>query len=224
MGANQYSLSTPAFCDDSIYITTLNWYSYTSGIYCIDAESGDMTWHVPLSGPTFYTSPAVADDKIYISTEEGFLYCLDTTHGGLIWSYQLDYDTMCSPAIADERLYIADYYGNIYAFEDELKIAKISGGFLNVKAEIKNAGESDFTNVSWSISVAGGMLGMVNRTASDTIQTLEAGSSRIVRALPVFGIGKIHVTVTATMPGLNVIKKTKDGFALGPIVVMLPDS
>jgi len=134
MGANQYSLSTPAFCDDSIYITTLNRYSYTSGIYCIDAESGDMTWHVPLSGHTFYTSPAVADDKIYISTEEGVLYCLDTTHGGLVWSYQLDHETGCSPAIADERLYIADYYGNIYAFEDELKIAKLAGGFLNVKA------------------------------------------------------------------------------------------
>lgn len=217
MGYSQYSFSTPAVCEDGIYIAALDVPSYSSKIHHINM-SGTMVWQVPISGFTYYNSPVVADGKLYIASEEGFFSCLDITDGGLLWNYTLN-ETISSPAIADERVYIADDFGTIYAFEDALKIGDISGGIINAKAEIKNIGDSEFTNVNWSISVVGGMLGLINITATGTI-TLEANSSKIVRALPVFGLGKIQVTVTTTMPGLNIIEKTREGFVLGPFVII----
>jgi len=222
---------TPAICEGSVYITALDFFSYESNLYRIDAESGTLIWKAPVPGETYYfffSGPLIcADSKIYLAPSgyysfDNMLHCLDTDDGSPLWNYTLDYEAMCSPSIADERLYIADYYGNIYAFEDELKISRLAGGFLNVKAFIANTGNASFSNVNWSITVVGGMFG--NLTRSGTINTLNPGiiGIKIVRAFPVFGIGKIQVTATVTMPGLNVIEKTKEGFALGPIIVLLP--
>ena len=224
------SFSTPAICEGSVYITAFDFFSYESNLYRIDAESGALIWKTPCPGEAYYFflsgSLICADGKLYLAPSSyssyNMLHCLDTDDGSPLWNYTLDYETMCSPAIADERLYIADYYGNIYAFEDELKIARLAGGFLNVKAFIANTGNTSFSNVNWSITVVGGMFG--NLTRSGTIETLNPGifGIRIVRAFPVFGIGKIQVTANVTMPGLNVIEKTKEGFVLGPIIVLLP--
>jgi len=222
-----WSFSTPAICGDSVFVTALNLYFYNSRLYRINAESGAIIWYVPIPGSTYFFSsgsPICADNKVFVSPTDYFysysndLYCFDMENGDLIWNYELDYESMSAPAIADERIYVADYLGTVYAIEDLLKIWDISGGIMNVNAEIKNIGDFDFSNVSWSISVSGGMLGLINRTDSGNIPTLEAGESKLVRALPVFGLGKIEIIVTTSMPGINTIRKSSEGFVLGPLV------
>ena len=100
------------------------------------------------------------------------------------------------------------------------KIGKISGGLMSVKAEIKNIGESDFTDVSWTILVNGGIFDMIDRYSDGTISLLSGGNKKTVRALPILGLGKIEIEVTVTMPGLNVIKKGSEGLVLGPLVIV----
>ncbi len=227
-----WSFSTPVVCDGSVYITALDFSYYEMSIYCIDAESGVLIWRAPAPGEVYYFffagSLICADDKLYLAPfsfyyyGQNTLYCLDADDGSQLWDYTLNDETVCSPSIADERMYIADVYGNIYAFEDELKLKRLAGGFLNVKAFIANDGDASLSNVTWYITVVGGMFGNVTR--SGTIPTLNPGilGIKIKRAFPVFGFGSIQVTATVTMPDLNVIKRTKEGFVLGPIVVLLP--
>lgn len=239
----QYSMdgfpfSTVAICEDGIYVTAFELYGYyyygDSCLYRIDAGTGALIWKVLIPGETWYFffgtgSPAVGDGKAYISTldfgyyysDTSALHCFDIDDGDLKWSYEFDYMSLCSPSIADERVYIADLYGKVYAFEDVLKIDIKSGiGLLSASTVVKNDGVADLTNISWSVSVTGGLLGMVNKTSTGTITTLEGGGSNTVRAFPVFGLGPIHVTSTATMEGVSVIETGKDGFILGPLILI----
>jgi len=38
--------------------------------------------------------------------------------------------------------------------------------------------------------------------------------------LPIIGMGPIEVVVTATMPGMNMIKKTRQGVVLGSVCLL----
>jgi hypothetical protein len=187
-----------------------------------------MIWGAPLPSGVYgfsLMSPICSPNKIFICSPEYYgysstLYCMAITNGSMLWSYNLDYESIASPSIADERVYIADYTGNIYAFEDALKIDKISGGLLCAKAVIKNKGSSDLTDVSWEIDVDGGMFEIINKHAEGNIPSLQANESKTVRAFPVFGLGKIELEVSVSMPGIAPIKKNLNGLALGLIVII----
>lgn len=122
--------------------------------------------------------------------------------------------------MGDGRVYFADYDGNLYMIEDVLKIQDISGGFLGLSAQIQNIGDSSLTGISWEISVVGGSLGLINRTRAGTIQDLAAGESSTVRLLPLFGLGRVEIIATATMPQMSTLKKVKQGLLLGPVCIM----
>ena len=63
---------------------------------------------------------------------------------------------------------------------DELVIGEVSGGFARVKAEIVNSGDVDISNVEWSISISGGLLGRINKTNSKKIKYIfKSNSSHI---------------------------------------------
>lgn len=224
------SFGTPAVTDDSAYVAAMNfwYYGYGSDLYRINIDSGTLVWKVPIPGYAYFlgsSSPVCSANKLFIPPLEyygysGRLYCLDLDTGGIIWSYTLDYYTLAYPSIADEKVFITDYLGNIYAIEDQLKIEKISGGLLSVKAKISNIGSNDISDVSWQIDVVGGMLGGMDKHATGEINTLGGGKSKTVRAFPIIGMGHVDINVTIGMPYLSPIKKTLEGMVIGLLVII----
>ena len=92
-----------------------------------------------------------------------------------------------------------------------LAIGTITGGFFTVSAEIKNSGDANATNVSWAITVTGGILGKINVSAEGTVDSLAPNATEIGVAKPIFGLGKIHVVVTATCDEGVSVTKDVDG-------------
>ncbi len=222
------SFATPALYKNSLITQGFDLYSYGGHIFNIDANNGALVWESELSGFSYFPmpcSPVCSDNKIYLAAGaySGYstdLSCYTFEDGNELWSYSLDDITISGTSIADDKAFIFDYSGNIYAFEDPIKIIDISGGFMSVKAEIKNNIESDFNDVSWSISVIGGMFGYLNKTISSKIGTLTSDNSELIRSFPIFGFGNIKITVEVDTNGINPIKKVKEGFALGPFIVV----
>jgi len=68
----------------------------------------------------------------------------------------------------------------------------IQGG-LGIKANIKNNGTADLTNVTWQIHVQGGILGRINKTVNGTID-IPAGVSKKVGTGILFGLGPLAIT------------------------------
>ncbi|PNX52297.1 MAG: hypothetical protein BV458_10320 [Thermoplasmata archaeon M9B2D] len=70
----------------------------------------------------------------------------------------------------------------------------IKGGF-GVSAEIKNTGETNLTDIDWTISLNGSLI-FVGKTKSGTITSLAPGDTETVKTF-VLGIGKTGIAVEA---------------------------
>ncbi len=64
-------------------------------IHALDLETGEPRWRFFTEGPV-RLAPAVYDGKVYASSDDGVVYCLEGATGRLIWKYR--------PDIPDERL------------------------------------------------------------------------------------------------------------------------
>ena len=227
LGGASLSFGTPAVSEDSVFVAAAEFYTYLSYLYRISIN-GTLVWKTVVPGYAYYFSsgsPICSANKVFMLPWEYYgyasrIYCLEIKNGNGLWSYSLDYETIAYPSIADEKVFIADILGNIYAFEDALKINKVSGGILCAKAEIKNIGMTDLTDVSWSIDVNGGMFDIIDKHAEGDISTLQDNSSKTVKVFPVFGLGNIEIEVEVSMTGVTPIRKSLNGMVLGLIVMM----
>lgn len=221
------SLSTPAVDGDSVFFSGTDLYSYYNWLYRVYLSNGTIQWEVPIPAITYSIggSPVCSANTIILSAGSYYggsneIYCFNKEDGMSLWQFYLDDITIGYPSIGDQQVYIADLYGKVYAFKDVLKIVKVAGGFMNVKMVLENIGNTNLTNINWTMSVKGGKMGMINFNRLGTIETLSAGKSKTVRALPIFGLGEVDVVATATMEGMNILQIKKHGIVFGPIVIL----
>ena len=97
-------------------------------------------------------------------------------------------------------------------------VATIKGGFATVKTDIINVGDEDIVDLSYTISVVGGIFNHINTQINKTIDVLE-GQTYTIRAFPIVGLGKIEITITIEVEGLNPVIKKAYGFVFGILVM-----
>jgi outer membrane protein assembly factor BamB len=84
-------------------------------VYCLNATTGKPLW-------TFATraridsSPAIADGRVYVGSNDGRLYVLDLAKGAKIWEYEMGSPVSASPAIAGGRIVVGAQDGRVYCF------------------------------------------------------------------------------------------------------------
>jgi len=106
-------------------------------IYCLDAENGSLIWSKDIGGKwegtlDFFvasttsqprSSPIVVGGRLYVGAKDGKFYCLDTSSGSILWSYQTYGPILGSPAYYDGVVYVASTdlnwgaNGRLYAFD-----------------------------------------------------------------------------------------------------------
>ena len=60
--------------------------SVTNKVYSIELSKGKINWEFYAQGPVRF-APAFYNDRIYFGSDDGFVYCLDSKEGKLIWKY-----------------------------------------------------------------------------------------------------------------------------------------
>jgi len=91
-----------------------------SRIYAIDAYTGIARWVSNLTGGIF-SSPAVADNRVFIGTLDGFFYCLNMTNGEILWEYAFGgAPILSSPAVAYGKVFFGTDNPNctLYALDE----------------------------------------------------------------------------------------------------------
>jgi outer membrane protein assembly factor BamB len=84
-------------------------------VHALDATTGHALW-------TFTTrarvdsSPAAADGRVYIGSNDGRLYVLDLESGEKLWEFDAGAPLSTSPAIAEGRIVIGSQDGLLFAF------------------------------------------------------------------------------------------------------------
>ena len=105
----------------------------------------------------------------------------------------------------------------------ELEIRQINGGISKVSAKIKNNGDAPASQVNWSISIKGGILGLIDVTVSGKVSSLNINEEVIIDTddASIVGFGLVDITVTAETTGAPVGSDTVKGFVLLYIVFVI---
>lgn len=85
-------------------------------IICLNADSGNILWRYSAED-SVNTTIAVADNRAYFGSRDGFLYCLDANLGKLIWKYLVGEPVLSSPSVVGNRVYFGANDGLVYCLE-----------------------------------------------------------------------------------------------------------
>jgi outer membrane protein assembly factor BamB len=111
LGIRNFS-SSPLISDNTIY-TALDKY-----LYAIDIETHEKLWNVPfIAGDDLRSSPALANETLYIGSKDGLLYAVDATSGEKLWQFTTGGPITSSPTLADGVIYVTSDDGKLYAIE-----------------------------------------------------------------------------------------------------------
>jgi hypothetical protein len=117
--------STAPIEQDNDFITQsdVDWWpmfhhdSSHSGYSTSNAPTTNQTlWNYTTSYNVF-SSPAVANGKVYIGSEEGSVYCLDASTGAKLWNYTTKAPVFNAAAVADGQVYIGSEDDNVYCLD-----------------------------------------------------------------------------------------------------------
>lgn len=91
------------------------------GIYCLDAQTGEILWYVPTKN-SIKNNLIYQNDKIYTQDTEGLVYCLNASDGSEIWTAQVDLQRSLgtsSGLCMDEKTVYAGSASDVAAFNAE---------------------------------------------------------------------------------------------------------
>jgi outer membrane protein assembly factor BamB len=108
--------ASPAVVDGRVYIGSYTPLPLEAGeLYCLDADTGDLIWSFgPAEEGNFYSSPAVVNGFVYVTTSRG-TYCLNANTGAEIWGKGTGGE-YCSPAVVNGYVYFGTGDHNFYCY------------------------------------------------------------------------------------------------------------
>ncbi|MBA7706939.1 Outer membrane protein assembly factor BamB [subsurface metagenome] len=85
-------------------------------LIALTTDTGEELWRF-VSGATIASSPAFADNTVYVGSDDSNLYALDADSGAVRWEFPTGDRIVSSPAVADGVVYVGSYDGKLYAIE-----------------------------------------------------------------------------------------------------------
>jgi len=76
-------------------------------------DSNHTIWTYQTGGKVF-SSPSIANGRLYVGSNDDNVYCLDAFNGSLIWKYATGGDVLSSPAVANDRIYVGSNDDKLY--------------------------------------------------------------------------------------------------------------
>jgi outer membrane protein assembly factor BamB len=119
--------STPALVDDVLYLGA------GSHVYALNAKDGTIKWQYPADGASvpgsFNSSPAVADGKVFIGSDNDNLSVLDASTGALLWQVATAGAVSAAPIVADGAVFFGSTDAHLYAINENNQTPLWGGQF-----------------------------------------------------------------------------------------------
>lgn len=86
-------------------------------VYALDAATGDRGWKEFETGDKIWSTPAVSDDTLFVSSFDKKLYALDTADGSKKWEFETEGAIASTPLVYDNTVYIGSFDRYLYAVD-----------------------------------------------------------------------------------------------------------
>ena len=84
-------------------------------VVALDGETGEVLWQFPTASHVV-PSATLANDLVFVGTEDGQLYALRAASGEKVWELALKGGVGAAPAVAGDLVLIPGLDGALYAF------------------------------------------------------------------------------------------------------------
>ncbi|HVT96316.1 MAG TPA: PQQ-binding-like beta-propeller repeat protein, partial [Acidobacteriaceae bacterium] len=172
--------SSPAARGDLIYFV-----ARPNTLYAVTADRGEIRWQQDLGadkGPSNYwdffeSSPTLVDDRLFVGSGDGRLYCIDAASGRRIWSFDAGARIRSTPAVVDNTVVVGAMNGRIYAVD--AATGKEKWSYATRGASHKFADKNnDTTSIVASPTIAGGLVAIGGRDGYLYAVDLQTGKLR----------------------------------------------
>ena len=82
------------------------------------SDNLELLWSYE-TGKLVSSSPVVSNGKVFVSSDDDKIYCLNANNGNLIWSYKTGDNVVSSPAVADGKLFFGSGDNRIYCLGED---------------------------------------------------------------------------------------------------------
>ena len=92
--------------------------NYSGATTTTPVEGSGLIWRFKTGGPV-HSSPAIAGGKVFVGSDDGKMYCLNSSTGDLLWSYTTPdaRPIQSAPAIADNRVVFGCFDNKTYCLD-----------------------------------------------------------------------------------------------------------
>lgn len=106
--------ASPVIHDEFVYACAEERAPY---LYCFAREDGRQVWRYDGKARGYYSTPAIADGRIFAGAEDGRLHCVDARSGKRLWAFQTGAGVWSSPCVIDDRVLAPSRDGHVYCLE-----------------------------------------------------------------------------------------------------------
>lgn len=120
--------ASPAVVDGKIFILDAR-----GNVICVNGDTNEVVWSLGLGGFNNSSSPAVANNKVYVGSAQGGLYILDALSGKKLNHIAPEHPVIAAPALADDGgVYFSTFTGKLFKIDADGKVLwSFSGGRLS---------------------------------------------------------------------------------------------
>jgi len=106
-------LNSPALLDTFLYLAVEG---EDRNLYALNLLNEKIIWHKKLKGSS---APVILEDRLFIGTEDGFLFCLDRSTGSEFWRFKTEGEIKSTPAYQDGKLYFGSADNYLYSLDEK---------------------------------------------------------------------------------------------------------
>jgi len=111
--------ASPAVGDERFYYGAVDKNFYGVQRRAPDAPSGSESWVHTAPDTAVLSTAAVADETVYVGSQNFYVYALDEQSGTKQWEFLTEGAVFSSPAVYDGVVYVGSNDGSLYALDSE---------------------------------------------------------------------------------------------------------
>ena len=124
--------ASPVVAGDFVYAAAEEKASY---LFCFEREKGREIWRYGGNKMGYWSTPAYANDRLYVGGDDFNLHCVDAKDGSPIWTFKTGAGVWSSPCVVGDKVVFGSRDAHLYVVDaasgTEISRVKVDGRIIS---------------------------------------------------------------------------------------------